>query len=227
MIHLEALLPSDLRLIIISMSIRKHDFIEGEYYHLYNRGVDKRDIISDHQDLDRLFRSIIEFNQEETIGSIYENSFKKDSLGSKASKLVTIVAYCINPTHFHLLVTPLVDNGIEKFMQRMGGYTKYFNERNDRNGSLFQGKFKSKHVDDNNYLLRLSAYVNMNNRDLLGSKASKLSKSSLEEYVDDDMEDGICDSSIVLDQFKNKKEYFEFAKEAWADSLERKKYLEM
>ena len=227
MIHLEALLPSDLRLIIISMSIRKHDFIEGEYYHLYNRGVDKRDIISDHQDLDRLFRSIIEFNQEETIGSIYENSFKKDSLGSKASKLVTIVAYCINPNHFHLLVTPLVDNGIEKFMQRMGGYTKYFNERNDRNGSLFQGKFKSKHVDDNNYLLRLSAYVNMNNRDLLGSKASKLSKSSLEEYVDDDMEDGICDSSIVLDQFKNKKEYFEFAKEAWADSLERKKYLEM
>ena len=140
---------------------------------------------------------------------------------------MTIVAYCINPNHFHLLVTPLVDNGIEKFMQRMGGYTKYFNERNDRNGSLFQGKFKSKHVDDNNYLLRLIAYVNMNNRDLLGSKASKLSKSSLEEYVDDDMEDGICDSSIVLDQFKNKKEYFEFAKEAWADSLERKKYLEM
>jgi len=208
--------------------MRKHEFVPGEYYHIYNRGTEKRKIILDRQDLERFIRSLIEFNSLEPIGSIYELSFQADKLSTpstKSKKLISIVAYCINPNHFHLILTPLLEKGIEKFMQRMAGYTRYFNEKYKRDGVLFQGKYKSKHISDNNYLLRLGAYVNMNNRAKFGTPTTKFSKSSLEEYCKN--EKGICSCKIIRDQFKNGKEYLEFAKEAWRDSLERKAMLEI
>lgn len=208
--------------------MRKHKFVVEEYYHIYNRGVDKRDTILDQHDLYRFLKSMTEFNVIEPIGSIYSLSFTKDKLSTpttKSKKLVSIIAYCVNPNHFHLLLTPLTEKGIEKFMQKIGGYTRYFNEKHKRNGTLFQGKFKSKHIPDNNYLLRLSAYINMNNRDSFGSPTTKLSKSSLEEYSQNIK--GICNTKIISEQFKNPKEYLEFAIEAWKDSRERKEVLEM
>ena len=146
------------------MSSRKVNLVQGEHYHVYNRGVDKRKIFSDKSDLIRFFQSMREFNTENPIGSLYENQFVKKKLGDSSSKLVQFVAYCLNPNHYHFILTPLVDKGIEKFMQRLGtGYTMYFNEKDKRSGSLFQGKFKSKHIHSNEYLLRVSAYVNLNN----------------------------------------------------------------
>jgi REP element-mobilizing transposase RayT len=205
--------------------MRKHNFVIGEYYHIYNRGNDKRKVILDKCDLDRFLESVECFNTLEPIGSIYELSFQqKEQLGGSTSKLVSIVAFCVNPNHFHFLMTPLVEKGIEKFMQKIGGYTMYFNEKHKRSGALFQGKFKSKHIADNRYLLHLSAYINMNNRDKCGNVIFKLSKSSLEEYTKD--EKGFCDKKIILEQFKNGKEYLNFALEAWQDTLARKKALD-
>ncbi len=210
--------------------MRKHKFVVGEYYHIYNRGVDKRETIIDQHDLYRFLESMKEFNAIEPIGSIYELSFTKNKLGTpttKLKKLVSIIAYCVNPNHFHFLITPLVEKGIEKFMQKIGGYTRYFNEKHKRNGALFQGKFKSKHIADNRYLLHLSAYINMNNRNSLGTPTTKLSKSSLEEYVQIENKKGICDTEIILGQFENKKEYLQFALESWKNIQERKKALEI
>ncbi len=199
--------------------MRKHSFEIGEYYHIYNRGTDKRDIILDEEDLYRFHKSLMDFNDENPIGSIYEKQFKKDYI--KSQKLIDIIAYCINPNHFHLIVTPLVNKGIEKFMQRLGGYTKYFNEKNYRSGALFQGKFKSKYLIDNRYLLHLSVYVNCNNRDQFGSRTSKLNMSSLDEYLSESGL-GICNRAIVLDQFRNSEEYNNYCKETWSDVLKRK-----
>ena len=76
------------------------------------------------------------------------------------SALVEIVAYCLNPNHYHLIVKQISEKGIERFMQKIGtGYTNYFNKRYERSGALFQGKFKSIHIDSNEYLLHLSVYV--------------------------------------------------------------------
>lgn len=208
--------------------MRKHKFVIGEYYHIYNRGVDKRKTIMDQHDLYRFLESIKEFNTLEPIGSIFEISFIKNKLGTpttKLKKLVSIIAYCVNPNHFHFLITPLVEKGVEKFMQKIGGYTRYFNERHKRNGALFQGKFKSKHIADNRYLLHVSAYINMNNRNPLGTPTTKLSKSSMEEYTEN--KKGICDTDIVLGQFDSPKDYLKFALESWQDIQERKKALEM
>ena len=121
--------------------MRKTPLVEGEYYHIYNRGVDKRTIFENKKDLFRFFQSIEEFNHLEPIGSIFLNSFNKKRKISK--KLVEIVCYCLNPNHFHFVLKPLVENGISEFMKRLnGGYTSYFNNRHKRNGVLFQGLFK-------------------------------------------------------------------------------------
>jgi REP element-mobilizing transposase RayT len=207
--------------------MRKTKFAVGEYYHIYNRGTDKRNIFVDEKDLQRFWENLSDFNQTEPIGSVYEFSFKKKSgeVNKKIKPLVKFVAYCINPNHFHFLITPLQKKGVEKFMQKLGnGYTKYFNNRHKRSGVLFQGKFKSKYIDSNEYLLHLSAYINGNNK--LGHPMSKLSKSSLEEFLEDTITEKFCNTKIILEQFKNKKEYANFVTKSLEDIILRKEMLE-
>jgi len=213
------------------MAVRKVAFVVGEYYHVFNRGVDKRAIFKDKIDLKRFLQSMVEFNVEEPIGSIYENSFRKDQLGGEASKLVEFIAYCLNPNHFHFILTPISDRGVEKFMQRLGtGYTMYFNNKYKRNGALFQGVFKSVHISSNEQLLYVSAYVNLNTeKHQLGSSASKLVLSSWEEYVGKPLGgvEEMCDKEIILGQFKSKKEYEKFARSSLEDMLLRQKHEEL
>jgi putative transposase len=126
----------------------------------------------------------------------------------------------------------VTDRGIEKLMQRIGtGYTNYFNNKNKRPGSLFQGRFKAIHVDSNEYLLHLSAYVNLNDRvHQLGSPASKLvnSMSSWREYTDKinktggNAKRGICEKEIIFGQFRSKSEYKVFAVDSLKAIRERK-----
>lgn len=211
--------------------MRKTPFVEGEHYHVYNRGVDKRIIFSDKYDVDRFLQSMDEFNVVEPIGSIYENSFIKDSLGNETSKLekdklVNIIAYCLNPNHFHLILEQIAENGISDFMKRLGGgYTKYFNGKEKRIGSLFQGVFKAVHINSNKYMLYVSVYVNLNDRaHQLGNETSKLveSRSSWNEYVEPSEKEGFCNKEIILGQFKNKKEYKKFAEDTLESILAKK-----
>ena len=144
--------------------MKKQHFVNGEYYHIYNRGVDKRDIFSNRKDIERFVDSIREFNQIETIGSL--SNLRKTEIGLKAlsrKPLVSIVAYCLNPNHFHFILKQLIDGGISKFMQKLqGGYTSYFNIRKSRSGALFQGTFKSHLVSGKNYFNKIIGYVNKN-----------------------------------------------------------------
>ena len=221
--------------------MRKTPFVSGEYYHVYNRGVDKRMIFSSQDDVDRFFQSMDEFNVVEPIGSIYENSFLKEQLGNETpkleeKKLVNIIVYCLNPNHYHLILEQVTENGISKFMKRLnGGYTNYFNEKEKRSGSLFQGVFKAVHIDSNEYLLYVSAYVNLNDHiHQLGNETPKLvrSRSSWAEYTDLLSKENFCAKDIILGQFKNREEYKIFAKDALksivarkADLREMEKYL--
>jgi putative transposase len=77
--------------------------------------------------------------------------------------LVAIGAYCLMPNHFHILLTPLVEDGAATFMRRLAtGYSMYFNKKHHRTGSLFEGRFKSEHVDSDNYLKYLFSYIHLN-----------------------------------------------------------------
>lgn len=214
------------------MPTRKKPFVNGEFYHVYNRGVEKRNIFSDQDDLERFLQSMIEFNVVDPIGSLYENSFrlggptpKFDESGEE--KLVNFICYCVNPNHYHFILEQVTDGGISEFMKRLsGGYTGYFNNKNKRSGVLFQGKFKSIHIDSNEYLLHLSAYVNLNDhvhKHQLGGRTAKLveSRSSWAEYMGE-VKNPFCDKDIILEQFRNKKEYQKFAESSLSDILERR-----
>ncbi len=200
------------------MANRKTPFINGKFYHIYNRGVDKRDIFEDYEDLERFFESMKEFNTIEPIGSLFEKSFGSRTAKNAKKPLVNFIAFCLNKNHYHFILEQVVNNGISEFMKRLGGYTWYFNNRHGRGGSLFQGRFKSVHIASNEYLLHLSIYVNLNNKvhKLGGSTA----KSSWEEYINN--WDGFCKKDIILDQFKNSPEYKKFAESSLIDIKERK-----
>ncbi len=78
-----------------------------------------------------------------------------------------ILAYCLMPNHYHLVLKSLTENGITEFMRKLGtGYTNYFNKKNKRVGGLFQGKFKAKAVEDDEYLQYLIHYIHFNPLDI-------------------------------------------------------------
>lgn len=201
--------------------MRKTALVEGEYYHVFNRGVDKRTIFSDESDFQRFLKSMKEFNVVKPIGSIYENSFRK-SKNSKVSDqpLVEFIAYCLNPNHYHFILCPVVANGIEKLMHRLNmGYAKYFNEKYKRSGALFQGSFRSVHVGSNEQLIYLSAYVNLNY--IVHRLGHSVSKSSWEEYTGMPKVQ-FCNKSLVKKQFRDVKDYQKMAMETVREIRERR-----
>jgi putative transposase len=134
--------------------------VTGEKYHVFNRGADKREIFLDQFDYLRFYNSLAFFNTQEptTNYRLAKSSFKD----SKA-KLVNIIAYSLLPNHFHLIIEPLTDGGLSEFMKRVcGGYTNYFNEKNDHSGTLFQGPYKRVHIESQEQYQYLLAYVNEN-----------------------------------------------------------------
>lgn len=207
------------------MPNRKITFENGEHYHIYNRGVDKRRLFSDEKDFGRFLQSIVEFNNTKNIGSIFENSLRKDK--GNPSPLVEFVAFCINPNHFHFIVRQLEDGGISKYMHKLSsGYTSYFNEKHERTGSLFGGKFKAKHIDSKEYLLHLSVYINLNFRvHQFGSPTPKLKfvKSSWAQYIDNNFIEKDskkrdkylipCNKDIFSERFLSSESYRKFAEE--------------
>ncbi|HEY4493894.1 MAG TPA: hypothetical protein VJB95_00470 [Candidatus Paceibacterota bacterium] len=145
--------------------MRKDPLITGLYYHIYNRGVDKRDIFMNKADLDRFVLSVKEFNVVKPIGSIKERltELKESSGVGHPTRLVSIVCYCFNPNHFHFILKQEVDGGISEFFKRLlGGYTNYFNLIHQRSGALFQGRFKSHLIDDDAYFLKIRPYTHLN-----------------------------------------------------------------
>jgi len=208
------------------MSTPIREFANEEYYHVYNRGADKRDIFLDEYDLKRFIQAMQEFNTTEPTGGIYLNSFPKNNLQLRplGSKLVEIIAYCLNPNHFHILLKQSSDNGISLFMSKLGGYSKYFNLKNKRTGTLFQGTFKAKHISDNEYLLNLSAYINLNDTiHQLGPLGSKLvERSSWAEYINPGKKE-LCTKDIILKQFQNPNDYRKFAESVASEFIQHKK----
>ncbi|MDP1845222.1 MAG: transposase [Candidatus Moranbacteria bacterium] len=212
--------------------MRKTQLVENEYYHIYNRGVDKRNVFLDDFDYIRFLKSIQEFNSKELVGSLYEKHLREKKNGSLASTmeaklpnsmLVEIIAYCLNPNHYHFILKQLAEKGIEKFMQRLGtGYTKYFNQKYERTGSLFQGTFKAAQIKTNG-LLYLSAYINCNAEVHGIAKAENYRWCSFQDYIGK-RNGKLCNKEIVLDQFRNKKDYFDFSKENAKAMKEKKEF---
>ncbi len=209
----------------------------GEYYHIFNRGVEKRKIFCSHRDFKRFIVSLREFNNYD-LGSLRDRLDLKSSLGStqgekdspwvepkEDEKLVEIVAYCLNPNHYHLIVKEVCDQGVSKFIHRLAtGYTGYFNKKYERTGALFQGRHKKVEITSNAQLLYLSAYVNANYYIHKIEKFGKWEYSSLLDYIGN-RKGNLCFKSDILEQFAgNKKDYEIFCKKTCDDIKERRDF---
>ncbi|MCF7815735.1 MAG: transposase [Candidatus Pacebacteria bacterium] len=144
------------------MSYRETEFAPEEFYHIYNRGNSRQEIFLDTADYKRFQDLLYLANAVEPISvrnarrnGVYEVE--------RGEQLVAIGAYCLMPNHFHILLTPLTDNAVTTFMLKVAtGYAMYFNKRYTRTGSLFEGKFKSKHVIGDEYMKYLFSYIHLN-----------------------------------------------------------------
>ena len=195
------------------------------YYHVYNRGVEKRNVFEDSFDYLRFLELLDVLNNIETIGSLYEHSFKMKRegevrlpIGSLTSKkenaLVEIVAFCLLPNHYHLLLKEVSEKGISKFMQRLGtGHTKHFNYKYKRNGYLFQGTYKKVKIESDDQLNYVLAYI-IANSEIHGISAYR-------EYKYCNYKD--FKNQTILNNFSSKEEFTRYLDEVVKNSKEIKK----
>lgn len=140
------------------MSIRKISFSTDEYYHIYNRGNAKRIIFKDQSDYRRFTQLLFVCNSTKSMNF---RDIPKDF--EQGHLIVAIGAYCLMPNHFHLLIKEIEQGGITKFMQKVStSYAMYFNKKYDMSGSLFEGKFKAQHANNDRYLRYLYSYIHLN-----------------------------------------------------------------
>ena len=153
--------------------MRKEIFVEDEYYHIYNRGVDKRIVFIDDRDRLRFLNTIYILNNFLNIPyrfDIYGLKPLEDLVSQKP--LVRVLAGCLMPNHFHLFLSQLQDKGISKLLHKIGvSYSMYFNKRHERNGGLFERSFKAKLVDRDEYATYLTHYIHLNPMELFQTRS--------------------------------------------------------
>lgn len=201
--------------------MRKTVFANNEYYHIFNRGVDKREIFSNVVDYERFLLSMNLLNDKNDGLMIEWRDYKKSNPQATVDDflklrfrmrdpLIEIVAYCLNPNHYHFILKQVADKGIEKFLHKIGiSHTKYYNDKYKRNGSLFQGVFKAILINSNEYLLHLSTYVNKNNFIHGYNKNDNWKYSSLHGYLGK-ADDRLINKNVILGQFKDANAYIDF-----------------
>jgi putative transposase len=146
---------------------RKIKFAQGEYYHIYSRGVEKRIIFQDEDDYKRFIFLLNLAKSEESI-NIRDLKKRNDNqdltfVKNKGQTLVNIGAWCLMPNHFHLLISENSEGGISLFLQKLlTSYSMYFNKKYDRKGSLFESRFQAEHLDTDNYLKYIFSYIHLN-----------------------------------------------------------------
>ena len=147
------------------MGYRREPFEVGEWYHCYNRGIDKRSVFESEFDSDRFLQSLYLCNNADAVGRSDFDHFKHARIFQieRSEPLVAIGAYSLMPNHFHLLLQEITDGGISRFMHKLGtSYTMYFNEKNTRIGNLFYKPFRSRRVSHESHFRHLPHYIHLN-----------------------------------------------------------------
>lgn len=215
--------------------LRKDPFITGEYYHIYNRGIDKRIIFKSKNDYERFIMLLYVCNSKgeqsirlDNLINQQHKLFKEILVLEKEKPLVSIGAWCLMTNHFHILIRQEVDGGITKFMRKLGtGYSMFFNVKYQRRGALFGGAFKSKLIgNDDNYMRQMFAYIHLNALDIeFSGWENNINKSSIEmknflesyryssyeDYVGEDrVEKNIINRESFPDYFQTSQSFKDF-----------------
>ncbi len=151
--------------------MRRIKFENDIFYHIYNRGLDKQNLFIDENDYLRFLCGIYYFND---VDFVPDNIVSKERLQGQTlekspnrKELIDLMCWCLMQNHYHLILRQKIANGITKFMRRIGtGYTMYINAKYEHSGHIFQGPFKAKPVNNNEYLQHLTRYIHLNPLDI-------------------------------------------------------------
>ncbi len=190
-----------------------------EYYHIYNRGMQKQPIFETDKDRLRFLFLLFVFQGKNSIKNI--NREIKQNVQSSTlhilpelekeilkERTVELVSFCLMPNHFHLQILEKTEGGIPKYMQRvLTAYTKYFNVRHQKSGHLLQGSYKSVLMEDDLQLMHTSAYIHKNPNELIQwkNKYEKYPWSSIQDYLFENRFGKLLSTNIILDRYKNDK----------------------
>lgn len=202
---------------------RKFPLVTNQIYHVFNRGVAHQPTFIDKRDYLRAIDSMAYYQSARP--SLKYAKFLKlaiedrkkiwEQFKNSDDKLVKIICYCFMPNHFHFLLKQLIDGGISKFLSNFtNSYTRYFNTKNEREGPLFTGKFKSVRIETDEQLLHTSRYIHLNpyTSHVVG-KIENLETypySSFPEYLKESSFTGLCNRDIIISNFSKKNSYKNF-----------------
>lgn len=204
------------------MPRRIQPLITDEYYHVFNRTINKEPIFVNRRDTHRAIETInyYRFLSPRPRLSYFLNFAAElqerliSNYLNKGLRQVEIVAFVLMPNHFHFLLKQEKENGISKFLANFqNSYTKYFNTKNRRSGHLFGGQFKAVIIEDQEQLLHVNRYIHLNPfssfvvKDLLALE--NYSYSSLPEYFGN-TNTNICNSESILSSFPTSQAYKQF-----------------
>ena len=203
----------------------------GEHYHLFNRAVNKQVIFHDVRDYARFLFLILYFQSEikfPQIGRIVKEFVKSrafdtgDEQEISKNRTVELVAFCIMPNHFHLIVKELEEGGIADYMQRvLTAYSKYYNVKYEKSGHVFQGPYRVVHIENDRQMLYLSAYVHRNPRELKGwlGREGSYPWSSYTDFVERNRWSKLLMPDIILGSFKGPEKYKKYLKTSMAKMI--------
>lgn len=218
---------------------RKTPLVNGEIYHILNRGVASQPTFNDKWEYKRAAQTMLYYQNFDLFCKysrflIFSREKREEILSEfrKERKVwVKIIAYCFMPNHFHFILRQERNKGISKFLGDFtNSYTRYFNARHEREGPVFKGKFKAIRVESEEQLLHLSRYIHLNPySSYIIKKLSELvnySYSSLPEYLGKSQTE-YCWKDLVLANFSPQKDYkrFVFSRADYQRSLEEIKHL--
>lgn len=193
------------------MPYRTTPFANGEFYHLYNRGLGKQQIFNDRRDCSHFIKALFYYTIQNPKPkfSVYRRTkiFPVD----ETKKIVEIICYCLMPNHFHLLVKQLKDGGISEFMRKfIHSYTKYRNVKYSKQGPIFQGMFKAVRMETDEQLVHISRYIHLNPLvSYLVNNPDLYEWSSYNEYVNTKSH-SLCSKQDILGFFKSPEVYRKF-----------------
>lgn len=192
------------------IQIRKDRLENNYYYHIYSRSIAKYIIFNDDSEFSRIVElfSLFQFaNFDYEFSKFFRLTDKEKNgiltkLKEKNDKIVEIISYCIMPTHFHLILKQVSNDGISKYVSRsLNSYSRYFNTKHKRIGPLWSGRFKNVLVEDDEQLHHLTRYIHLNPTSAgLVEKPEDWMHSSYLEYIDKSGDKfSICDFREVID----------------------------
>lgn len=206
-------------LYLSSMPYRLHPLVTGHVYHIYNRGVEKRQTFIDKRDYRRALETLKYYRNKRPPVKLSRflilPEAEKDKINhyiETEEKIVELLCYALMPNHFHFLLIQKIDGGISKSIKNFtDSFTRYFNTRHERIGPLFQGQFKAVLIESDEQLIHVSRYIHLNPfSSSIVSKENLVDYpwSSLGQYLD--KEDGICNIEMIKSYFPSTEKYLSF-----------------